>query len=128
MWLSSLYSPPPLVALLPGLPDFRGVHSEVAPLLVRHHHQDGAPGRVELLAVLHLLVGRAGRVQLAGAEIFLLKWRQQQPLSQLNSLHSAAAADHLVHGGFAVQIHRAVVLGSLHLAGVIIGGYSQHPL
>ena len=58
------------MALLPGLPHLGGVHREVAPLLVGHHHQDGAPGRVELLAVLQLLIGRAGGVQLGGAEIF----------------------------------------------------------
>ena len=34
-----------------------------------------------------------------------------------DSLHGGGSADHLVHGGVAVQIHRAVVLGSLHLAG-----------
>ena len=58
------------MALLPGLPHSRGVHREVSPLLVGHHHQDGAPGRVELLAVLQLLIGRAAGVQLGGAEIF----------------------------------------------------------
>ena len=55
------------MTLLPGLPHSRGVHSEVAPLLVGHHQQDRAAGRVELLAVLHLLVGGAGGVQLARA-------------------------------------------------------------
>ena len=55
------------MSLLPRLPDGCGVDSEVSLLLVRHHQQHGALTRVELLAVLHLLVGGAGGVQLARA-------------------------------------------------------------
>ena len=48
--------------------------------------------------------------------------------SDVNLLHTAAAADHLVHGGVAVQTDGAVVLGSLDLPGMIIEGWRQHPL
>ena len=36
-----------------------------------------------------------------------------------DSLNTAAAADHLIHGGVTVQTNRAVVLGSLHLSEAI---------
>ena len=71
------------MSLLPRLPDGCGVDSEVSLLLVRHDQQHGALTRVELLAVLHLLVGRTCRVQLAGTEIFLLKWRHNSNIRDI---------------------------------------------
>ena len=124
----TLYSPPSLVTLLPGLPHSRGVHSEVALLLVHHHQQHGAPGRVELLPVLHLLVGRACRVQLGGTEIFLLKWSHNTN----NSVTHSTPPLPLIISSMVVSLYRST--GQLYLgvltcvAGVIIVGYSQLPL
>ena len=64
------------MSLLSRLPDGCGVDSEVSLLLVRHHQQHCALTRVELLAVLHLLVGGPGRVQLAGAEMIVKLLRE----------------------------------------------------
>merc|ERR1719495_1359498 len=81
---------------LPRLDYGSGVHLENSTVLVLENKQNGGAGGVKLFGFLIFFKGWGVGVQFIGID-------------------AGSPADHLIHGGFAVQVVRAIVLGQLHL-------------